>query len=152
MLTYLLAEQLSNRITAIAPVARGMLLGTNVPSRPVPVIDFHGMQDNYANFYGGTGPVLGVQYPSMPTVIANWAQADNDDPVPTTSTGTGYILSDYEPDPGQTGAPVEFYALPNGGHTWPGGVDMTPGMGTGLVVKSVDASTIIWNFFKQFTL
>ena len=61
MLTYLLAEQLANRITAIAPVAGGMLLGSTVPSRPVPIIDFHGMMDKLAPFDGGTGPVLGVQ-------------------------------------------------------------------------------------------
>ena len=108
--------------------------------------------DNYALFYGGTGPILGVQQPSMPTVIAQWAQADNDDPVPTTSTGTGYILSDYEPDPGQTGASVEFYALPNGGHTWPGGVDVTPGDGHGPGNPLGQRQPLMWNFFKQFTL
>ena len=43
MMTYLLAEQLANRITAIAPVSGGMLLGSTVPSRQVPIIDFHGM-------------------------------------------------------------------------------------------------------------
>ena len=45
-----------------------------------------------------------------------------------------------------------LYALPDGGHTWPGGVNTTAWLGTGNLVHSVDASTLMWQFFSQFAL
>ena len=151
MLTDLLAQDLSNRITAIAPVSGGQYV-TNPPSRPVPIVEFQGLKDRYAPFYGGTDPI-GVKQPSIPKVIAEWAQVDDDNPTPASVTqGPGYVLYQYEPAPGTPGVPVELYVLPRGGHTWPGGVDLTVGMGTGPLIRSVDASAIIWDFFQGFTL
>jgi len=44
------------------------------------------------------------------------------------------------------------YALNEGGHNWPGGVDTTPRLGTGKLIASVDASTLMWQFFAEHKL
>jgi polyhydroxybutyrate depolymerase len=151
-LTYLLAEDLSNRITAFAPVSGGQYV-TNPPSRPVPLVDFQGLLDPYSLFFGGKGPILGVQEPSIPKMIVEWAQVDDDNPTPASvSEGPGYVLYQYERASPAAHAPVELYVLPRGGHTWPGGVNLTAGLGTGPLIRSVDASAIIWDFFQRFTL
>ena len=67
------------------------------------------------------------------------------------------VIERYEPlrgakGPSPHGAPVVLYRLLEGGHTWPGGVDVTARFNTGKLIASVDASTIMWRFFEKFTL
>jgi poly(3-hydroxybutyrate) depolymerase len=40
--------------------------------------------------------------------------------------------------------------LNEGGHTWPGGLDVTAGLGTGTLVEDFNTNLIMWNFFKAF--
>jgi len=43
--------------------------------------------------------------------------------------------------------------LPEGGHNWPGGIDTTgKRWNTGKMIETFPASTVIWQFFEQFTL
>jgi polyhydroxybutyrate depolymerase len=55
IMSYRLASELSDRIAAIAPVSGPMGTPTCKPSRPVPVIHFHGTDDENAPFKGGKG-------------------------------------------------------------------------------------------------
>ena len=55
IMCYLLASELSDRIAAIAPVAGPMGTEMCSPKRPVPVIHFHGTDDQFAPFNGGKG-------------------------------------------------------------------------------------------------
>lgn len=50
MMCYRLAAELSDRIAAVAPVAGTIAIEESKPKRPVPVIHFHGSQDNIVPF------------------------------------------------------------------------------------------------------
>ncbi|MEX1026974.1 MAG: PHB depolymerase family esterase [Candidatus Paceibacterota bacterium] len=52
IITYRLASELSDRIAAVAPVGGPMGTETCDPKRPVPVIHFHGTDDEFAPFKG----------------------------------------------------------------------------------------------------
>src|SRR5262249_41276708 len=53
ILAYRLASELSDRIAAIAPVSGPMGTEKCNPTRPVPVLHFHGTDDDFAPFKGG---------------------------------------------------------------------------------------------------
>jgi polyhydroxybutyrate depolymerase len=155
MLCYRLAAELSDRIAAIGPIAGGMGVAGPQPSRPVPVIHFHGMKDQNVPFLGGVGAraLDKVTHRSIPDTIAWWARANRCLPKPAASERQAdRVVTRYSPAEGQIGAPVVLYALPEGGHNWPGGVDTTGRLGTGKMIVSVDASTIMWKFFERHTL
>ncbi len=154
MLVYRLGCELADKIVAIAPVSGDMGVDGPKPARPVPVIAFHGKLDPNSLYEGGKGKNQFQPTPhrSVAQSLAFWIKWNHCDPTPTETKGQDYIRDEYRPSSGQTGAPVVLYTLPEGGHTWPGGVDTTAHLNTGPLVKSVDASTIMWKFFEQFTL
>jgi len=49
------------------------------------------------------------------------------------------------------GAQVVFYRIEGGGHVWPGGPKLQEVV-LGKVTREIDASTLIWEFFSQFTI
>ncbi|MDP7016030.1 MAG: PHB depolymerase family esterase, partial [Pirellulaceae bacterium] len=66
IIAYRLASELSDRIAAIAPVGGPMGTETCRPKRPVPVIHFHGVDDENAPFKGGKGKgVSGTNFYSV---------------------------------------------------------------------------------------
>jgi polyhydroxybutyrate depolymerase len=44
---------------------------------------------------------------------------------------------------------VTLVALAGGGHTWPGGTQYLPKAIVGAVCPELDASRVIWDFFRQ---
>jgi polyhydroxybutyrate depolymerase len=155
MMTYRLACELSDRIAAIAPVAGDMAVDGPQPKRPVPVIHFHGLKDPNVMFEGGVGRNAFQPMPhrSIPETIDWWVKADRCAAEPVEKKREkDYTMTRYEPKKGAEGAPVVLYVMPEGGHTWPGGVDLTAHLGTGKLVQSVDASKLMWEFFKQHSL
>ncbi len=154
MLCYRLACELSQRIAAIGPVAGDMGVDGPPPSRPVPVIHFHGLLDENARFHGGIGAnqVLPVPHRSIPDTIAWWVRVNQCDPIPRITRSPDQVIERYDPPINTPGAPVVLHTLPEGGHTWPGGVDITAMLNTGPLIASVDASTLIWQFCREFRL
>jgi polyhydroxybutyrate depolymerase len=47
------------------------------------------------------------------------------------------------------GAEVVLYTIDRGGHTWPSGPQYLPQASVGRVSRDIDASAVIWNFFKR---
>jgi polyhydroxybutyrate depolymerase len=155
-LSYRLAIEMADRFAAVASVAGDISFDNGKPSRAVPVIHFHGMKDNNCPWEGGLGSssLQGVPHRSIPDTLAMWKKWDNCQDAPVkTETGSEYTMERYEPAAGQSGAPVVVYKFPEGGHTWPGGVDPALGkMKLGKVITSVNASEIMWQFFSQYSL
>ena len=154
MMSYRLAVELADRITAIAPVAGAMMI-EGEPSRPVPVIHFHGLMDENAPYFGGVGAnadINPIEHNSVPDTIAFWVNVNHDSPEPVVELIADAVIETYEPPEGVDGASVVLYRLPGGGHNWPGGTDVTQGLDTGPLIESVDASEIIWQFFSDFAL
>ncbi|MDZ4690148.1 alpha/beta hydrolase family esterase [Terricaulis sp.] len=51
-----------------------------------------------------------------------------------------------------TGAPLEYFLINGGGHTWPGTPDIMPPENFGPTNLDISASEVIWEFFSRQTL
>jgi len=156
MLCYRLACELSDRIAAIAPISAGMSVDGPRPKRQIPILHIHGLKDNNVLFEGGVGSNQFQPEPhrsnaeTLGFFINAYGYANQ--PIEV-QKGADYIFDRYGPPPGQPGPPILLYKLPEGGHNWPGGIDTTgKRWNTGKMIETFPASTVIWQFFEQFTL
>jgi len=132
----LLGCRLGARIAAIAPVA-GLRWPGPCEGPPVPVLTFHGLADRQ-NPYAGETAGRGAEWlESVPDALASWARHDGcspdailDDPEGPLST-MGYEACD---DRGE----VRLIRIDGLGHTWPR--------------EEIDATALIWEFFKGHRL
>ena len=144
-----LACVLSNRIAAIAPVAGTAFYGS-CDARPVPVIAFHGTEDNIVSL----GPIETIAIPAWAT-HNNCGGPVEQDPVPPT---TGVRLTRY--DGCDEDATVELYVIfdvdtgtagdQGGGHTWPGSTFVLPPAFKavlGQTTLEISANDLMWDFF-----
>ncbi|MFZ0668468.1 MAG: PHB depolymerase family esterase, partial [Acidimicrobiales bacterium] len=168
-MTSLLACAMSNRIAAFAPVSGVQLSGHCAAKRKVPILAFHGTADPILYFNGGIGtsvlehaiggvkgpapkvtvPPAKLNGPGYPRTVANWAHRDGcaSDPV-NTRIASQVIRRVYNCP---AGTAVEFYIILGGGHAWPGSKfseEIAPI--TGPTTFEINATQIIWNFFKRF--
>jgi polyhydroxybutyrate depolymerase len=134
-----LACDAADLVTAAAPVAAAHTSEMCSPSRPVPVVAFHGTGDLIVP-YRGFAP-LGL--PPIEAWAAAWAQRNGCTPE---SVREG-VADDVEVRSwGDCGADVVLYTVDGGRHGWPGSdrafsvLDST---------TSIDASEIMWEFFRR---
>ncbi len=118
------------------------------PSRPVPAIIFHGVQDQIVPYEGGAVNRLEWRAPNIPAWVDAYAQrngctlpAEQEDITPNV---TRFTYRDCAAD-------VVFYRIADGGHTWPGG-DMLPASITGPTNREIDATALMWAFFSAHPL
>ncbi len=137
-LSHRLACEQADRIAAIAPVAGMMGMSTCSPSRPVPVMHFHGTSDSIVPYNGGglTG------YRSAAETDAGWATRNGCDTATTESfaSGDSRCMTHSGCD---GGAEVTLCTISGGGHTWPGG-GYFPG---GHITTDLSATDAMWAFF-----
>ncbi len=81
MMAYRLAADAADRIAAIAPVAGAMVVETFAPSRAVPVMHVHSVDDPRALYHGGLGPPFPmtnrrVMHPDLEEALARWRTFD----------------------------------------------------------------------------
>ena len=130
-MAYRIGCVLADRIAAIAPVE-----GANpgcTPNRPVSMIAVHGLADRQVSFAAALRSV------------AAWSGDDACRPDPraqrtgsvTHSVWTGCAV----------GSAVELYAVDGGGHEWPGSWPPLPGHDP--PSPALDATAVIWDFFRQ---
>jgi polyhydroxybutyrate depolymerase len=153
IMSYRIASELSDQIAAIAPVGGPMGTQTCSPQRPVPVIHFHGMNDEFAPFHGGKGKgVSGTDFYSVDHSIKAWVKANGckDDPVTTAiadkaKDGTTATIQTY--GGGKEGAEVVLVAIEGAGHTWPGRQPLLRYLGKS--TENVSANEMMWEFFRK---
>jgi polyhydroxybutyrate depolymerase len=154
MMAYRLGMELSETFAAIAPVSGPMGFEEATPSRPVPVLHFHGTIDEFAPFEGGVGKrsVSRCNFRSAEQSVAAWVAANGCDPTPTVvkmptvvEDGTEIVRKHYTG--GRDGSEVIFYTIEGGGHTWPG--RSTPFSILGKSTKNIRANDLIWAFFER---
>jgi polyhydroxybutyrate depolymerase len=153
MMAYRLAVESPERFAAIGAVSTTMGVDVHLPHPPMPIIEIHGLKDPNAPFNGGVGPNAQPQ-PGGPPVhhavmdtVAQWAAIDGyPAPAPFVADKGVFTHRVYA----GTKATFELYALRDGGHTWPGGVDVTPNAGTGELVKTFNANQYQWEFFSRW--
>ncbi len=149
-MSFLLACELGDRITAIASVTGSMTTETYndcSPSHPTPILQIHGTTDPTVPYGGSTWTK------SIEDVIDYWVSYNTCNPAPITtnlpdvntldlSTVTHTLYSE-----GDQNSTVEHYKVIGGGHTWPG--TTFPSTGTNY---DFNASAEIWRFFSQYSL
>jgi polyhydroxybutyrate depolymerase len=119
-LAYRLALELPDRIAAIAPMSGGRLAGDERPSRPVPVMHFHGTADTVYPLAGGLGPnsIGRTPHVGIDDVIDEWRRFDSADPTSTIEPHDGWEVHRHA---GAT--PVVLVLVLGMGHQIAGGRD-----------------------------
>ena len=154
LLAYHVADKLSHRIAAIAPVAGPMGFATCSPTEPVSVVHFHGTADAFAPYTGGIGrkSVSKTNFFSVEQSLAAWVNANGcasppcvDELPPQVDDGTR--VTRHVHGHGHRDAEVVLYQIHGMGHTWPG--RETPFPALGRVTHNLDANEVLWAFFKK---
>lgn len=162
--SHYLGARRSGRIAAIAPVAGGIAVPFDRkfhPTEPVAVLIIQGTNDPLVPYEGGAivrgrrGSIIGT-----PQAIVKWVTRNDCDrsplreDLPDADPDDGCRVSVYrwgngERGNGERGTEVLLYRVRGGGHTWPGGAQYLPASIVGPVCRDIDATEVIWNFFKM---
>lgn len=163
-MTSLVACKLSHRFAAVAPVAGIILPAPCDQARAVPIVTFHGTDDQIVRFNGGFGPIplqagaagraatdVDLDGPGTPAYVRGWAERNGCDPSPTDTQTSDEILHRVFDCP--PGADVEFYIVLGGGHAWPGSeFSRSIGAIVGHTTFEIHASEVAWAFFQRHRL
>ena len=140
-ITNRLGCDMADLIAAIAPDAGAYNFWQDCnPSRPVPVLAFHGLSDNVIPYEGGTPKIMA---PPLEEWAANWAGLNGCSSTPGTTTPVDTVTV-HTWSGCQDGAEVILYAIANHGHSWPGSTVMP----ASITSQAVNATDLIWEFFK----
>jgi polyhydroxybutyrate depolymerase len=163
MMSYRLAAEMADRIAAIAPVAGAMVLSRIAPSRPVPVLHIHSVDDGRALYEGGLAApfaaMLGnsrVLHPPVEEKLAEWARVNGCSGALVPGERREWKVSTEGSlhaalRLGYTGCKAEtaLWKLSGAGHVWPGGIlDYLPWL-LGPGTRVIDASEEAWRFFSR---
>jgi polyhydroxybutyrate depolymerase len=143
-----------NRIAAVGLVGSAQTSAWSAcrDTSAVPMINFHGTDDRIAAYRGGTSWVLprGRAFPSQLVWTRRWAQRNGCAAAPVESRITATVTRRAYTRCAN-GADVVLYTIEGGGHTWPGG-GPHPTWFAGKLDRSIDASRIMWQFFRDHPL
>jgi polyhydroxybutyrate depolymerase len=166
-----IACDLADRVAAVAPVAGVRFDPGCDPSRPMPVIAFHGTEDSLVPFDGGSpaddNPLTrldlgvgedaaanfaGIVFRPVPEIMADWAAADGCSPEPTDEpVGTDVVHVRWADC--DDGAAVELYRVEGGGHSWPGSAfSASIANVIGPTTMTISANELMWSFFEAHPL
>ena len=142
--------ELGDRIAAIAPVAGVFVPANGTCKRSIPVMAFHGTADTVVPYEKGL--ILGIlPYDGAVAGAQDWAVTNPAIPrsqCDAIGVGEGK-LSEHVVRLDVTGCstePVVLIKVVDGGHTWPGAIDV-PSLGT--TTREISASEMMWEFFKE---
>jgi polyhydroxybutyrate depolymerase len=139
-----LACEASDVIAAIGGVAGAYSPVTCDLTRPVPIIAFHGTADQIVAITGAPD----LQLPAVETWAKDWAERNGCSLSPKQIAPLGDASGVHYSDCRQN-ADVILYTIEGGGHTWPGGPF---GGFLGKTSTDIDATEVMWAFFKQHPL
>lgn len=149
-MAFVLSCALSERIAAVGMVAAAHFLDWSWCQQPaaVPIIAFHGTDDRATPYHGGTTWVSPQAFPDIPRWTATGARHRQCDPAPNESAVTTDVTRRSYTN---CAAAIELYTIRGGGHTWPGGGPM-PEWFVGANTRSIDATVLMWEFFRRHSL
>lgn len=151
-MAFLLSCTLSDRIAAVGMVSAAYFMDWSEcgDQQPVPMIAFHGTADPVVPYTGGTTWVYPRPFPNIPGWTARWAQRNQCGTEPA-RTVTAPNVTRLEYANCAEDAAVVLYTIHGGGHDWPGGKPV-PGYVAGPTSRNVDASSRMWEFFREHPL
>ena len=166
MMAYAMAAEASGHIAAISSVSGQVEIPVIHPTRAVPTMEFHSVDDPIAEFDGtpNANPLLRL---SVMEGIDQWVKADGCDKKPRTGAtivgAAGSISAGETATPitythCRSGAEVALWRFTGSGHVWPGSTLNTgpqknwilAGVGRGIVL--VNANETMWQFFERYSL
>ena len=166
MMAYAMAAEASTRVAAIASVSGQVEIPDIHPTRSVPTMEFHSVNDPIATFNGtpNKNPRLVL---SVMEGIDQWVKADHCSTTP--QVGTEIVGAAGSISAGETATPITYGGCRGGaevvlwrftgsGHVWPGSTLNTgpkknwilTGSGQGIVL--VNADETMWKFFSRYEL
>ena len=151
-MSFVLSCTLSNRIAAIGAVAAAETLPWDwcTDTRPVPMIAFHGTADRFTPYDGANVWLAPQPFPSIPEWTSNWARRNRCAATPVESAVAADVTRRAYTDCADN-ASVVLYTIKGGGHTWPGGTQL-PEWLVGHTSRSIDATRLMWAFFREHPL
>lgn len=149
-MTFRLGAELSERFTAIAPVAGMMAVKDPKPKKPLPTLYVIGTKDPLQPLAGGEVKLPWGNRTNGPVAdyLTGWAKALGCEPEPkVTSEKDGLKRVEY---PSKSGGPTLSVIYVEGqGHTWPGGKATLPESVMGPITNTLNATDAIWEFFEK---
>jgi polyhydroxybutyrate depolymerase len=155
----------ADRIAAAAPVAGMRLPDGCTPARAVPIVAFHGTDDQFLAYDGGYGSSVaeligpdgnsnlgeilasGPDAVPVPARAAAWSALNGcGEAAAETRVADDVILLAFE----RCETPVLLYAVEGGGHNWPGSeFDQSIAAIVGRTTTSIDATELMLAFFAE---
>lgn len=139
MLAYRLACEIPDKIAAIAPVSCSMVASGCSPTRAVPILHIHSVQDTKVPVQGGIG-IFGYYFPPVDSGLTVFAMGK---PPLVVEDNANYKLTKWGED-------MEYYLTTDGGHAWPGAVRNTSWGDPSST--AVNANDLLWAFFQRYSL
>jgi polyhydroxybutyrate depolymerase len=148
LLCYRLANQLTHRFAAIAPVAGDLVYYPWNPSRAIPIISFHSYLDQNVKYFGGvTVGATGTYFPPQDSVFKVISSHYKCGILKDTLYHNSSKYDHFKYANCSCNAVIEQYVSYDGEHSWPGGVS-TGGVN---VSNQFSATYLMWQFFKNYT-
>jgi len=147
-MTFALSCAAPHRVAAAGIVGGALLLpweGCAATSTPLPVIVFHGTEDTAAPYHGGESWVTTLPFPDIPAWVATWAARNGCAASPRDTPNV--TRRSYAPC--AEGGDVVLYTLHGDGHVWPGGPDVLSRWLVGTDSRTVHATEVMWEFFRE---
>ncbi len=147
MMSYRLACEIPNKITAIAAVSGPMsLLNECKSTKPIPILHLHSILDKKVPFDGGTG-IVGNVFPATTAGLTIWSKLNE------CKTLAKVIKDDANYKQTQwldckNNAIITLYLTKDGGHSWPGSVKSRVAADEPSTV--ISANDVIFEFFKLY--
>jgi len=154
IMAYRLAAEIPDRVAAIAAVAGTLGIDAGLVQKPVPILHFHGTEDQYIPFEGGHGrrSLENTLHRPVMDTIKLWVNINDcvttplEEEIPDRyEDGTRIVRYTWKAKHEKNN--VVLYKIIGGGHTWPGRPHMKILLGT--TTREISANDIMWKFFTD---
>jgi polyhydroxybutyrate depolymerase len=150
-MTFRLGVELNDRLAAIAPVSGHLFLNDIRLGYPLPLLFVIGTEDPLNPLAGGQVKTpwgrTEQKEPALNSVTA-WVEAVGAIEQPHVFLDADGVMGVLF-GPGREDAVVVYYTIEGAGHTWPGGLSLLPETMVGKRTDKLNATDVIWEFFKS---
>jgi polyhydroxybutyrate depolymerase len=149
-MTFRLAAEMSDRLTAVATVAGMMAVDNPKPKKPLPTLYILGTKDPLMPLEGGTVklPWGNKENPPVADFLQKWASAIGCETEPKAISEIGGVKKVEYPSK-SAGPTLTAIYLEGHGHHWPGAKALLPESRVGPMKSTLDATDVIWDFFEK---
>lgn len=148
LLCYRLANQLTYRFAAIAPVAGDLMYYPWNPSKAIPIISFHSYLDQNVKYFGGvTVGATGTYFPPQDSMFKVISSQYKCGILKDTLYHNSSKFDHFKYANCNCNAVIEQFVCYDGEHSWPGGLS-TGGVN---VSNQFSATYLMWQFFRNYT-